>query len=52
MGARTGLEAISRVLADPGTAVPTLVRGTMALLVDEQAGPHLLCHAARQADIR
>jgi transposase len=35
VGARTGLEAISRVLADPGTAVPALIRGTMALLVDE-----------------
>ncbi len=35
VGARTGLETISRVLADPQTAVPTLIRGTMALLVDE-----------------
>ncbi len=35
VGARTGLETISRVLADPGTAVPALIRGTMALLVDE-----------------
>jgi transposase len=35
VGARTGLETISRVLADPGTPVPTLIRATMALLVDE-----------------
>ena len=34
-GARTGVEAISRVLADPGTAVSALIRSTMALLVDE-----------------
>jgi transposase len=35
VGARTGLEAISRVLADPGTAVPELIRGTARLLVEE-----------------
>lgn len=35
VGARTGLEAIARVLADPHTAVPALIRGTMALLVEE-----------------
>jgi transposase len=34
-GARTGLEAISRVLADPATAVPDLIRGTAKLLVEE-----------------
>lgn len=34
-GARTGLEAISRVLADPATTVPDLIRGTAKLLVEE-----------------
>lgn len=35
VGARTGLEAIARVLADPHTAVPTLIRAAMVLLVEE-----------------
>ena len=35
VGARTSLEAIARVLADPHTAVPALIRGTMTLLVEE-----------------
>lgn len=35
VGARTGIEAISRVLADPATAVPDLIRGTAKLLVEE-----------------
>jgi transposase len=35
VGARTGVEAISRVLADPNTAVPDLIRGTAKLLVEE-----------------
>jgi len=35
LGARTGIEAISRVLADPNTAVPDLIRGTAKLLVEE-----------------
>jgi transposase len=34
-GARTGVEAISRVLADPDSAVPTLIRRTLQLLVEE-----------------
>ena len=34
-GARTGIEVISRVLADPATAVPELIRGMAALLIDE-----------------
>ncbi len=34
-GARTGIEAISRVLADPHTVVPILIRGSMNLLVEE-----------------
>ncbi len=34
-GARTGLEAISRVLADPHSAVPTMIRGAMSLLLEE-----------------
>jgi len=34
-GARTGVEAISRVLADPNSAVPALIRGSMKLLVEE-----------------
>lgn len=32
VGARSGLEAISRVLADPNTAVPELIRGTASPL--------------------
>lgn len=35
MGARAGIEAISRVLADPGTAVSELIRGTDKLLIEE-----------------
>jgi transposase len=34
-GSRNGLEQISRVLADPHSAVPDLIRGTMKLLVEE-----------------
>ncbi|MCX7176488.1 MAG: IS110 family transposase [Proteobacteria bacterium] len=34
-GARTGVEAISRVLADPNSVVPGLIRGSMKLLVEE-----------------
>ncbi|WP_136413903.1 IS110 family transposase [Herbaspirillum sp. ST 5-3] len=34
-GSRNGLEQISRVLADPHSAVPNLIRGTMKLLVEE-----------------
>ncbi|MDH4284843.1 MAG: IS110 family transposase, partial [Gallionellaceae bacterium] len=34
-GSRTGVEQISRVLADPGSAVPLLIRNAMKLLVEE-----------------
>jgi len=34
-GSRVGVEQISRVLADPNSAVPMLIRGTMKLLVEE-----------------
>ncbi len=34
-GSRLGVEQISRALADPHAAVPTLIRGTMTLLVEE-----------------
>lgn len=34
-GARTGIEAISRVLADPGSPVPLLIHRSMQLLVEE-----------------
>ena len=34
-GARTGVEVISRVLADPNSPVPMLVRHSMKLLVEE-----------------
>lgn len=34
-GARLGLEQIARVLADPSSTIPELVRGTMKLLVEE-----------------
>lgn len=34
-GARTGIEAISRVLADPNSPVPMRVRRSMKLLVEE-----------------
>jgi transposase len=34
-GSRLGVEQISRVLADPHSAVPELIRGTMKLLVEE-----------------
>ena len=35
MGTRTGIEVVSRVLADPQTAIPDLIRGTARLLVEE-----------------
>jgi transposase len=34
-GSRTGIEQMSRVLADPASAVPVLIRGTMKLLIEE-----------------
>jgi transposase len=34
-GARLGVERIARVLADPHSAVPELIRGTMKLLIEE-----------------
>lgn len=34
-GARTGIEVIARVLADPQTGVPDLIRGTARLLLEE-----------------
>lgn len=34
-GSRLGVEQISRTLADPHASVPTLIRGTMTLLVEE-----------------
>ena len=34
-GARTGIETIARVLADPHSAVPLLIRESMKLLVEE-----------------
>jgi transposase len=34
-GARTGLEQIARVLAEPNSAIPDLLRPTMKLLVEE-----------------
>lgn len=34
-GSRNGIEQMSRVLADPNSAVPTLIRGTMKLLIEE-----------------
>ena len=44
-GARTGVESIARLLADPGTAIPELIRGSMKLLVEEIR----LLEAARRA---
>lgn len=35
VGSRLGVEQISRVLADPHSAVPELIRGTLRLLVEE-----------------
>jgi transposase len=34
-GSRTGVENIARVLADPNSAVPDMIRSTMKLLVEE-----------------
>jgi transposase len=34
-GSRVGVEQIARVLADPHSAVPALLRGTLALLIEE-----------------
>ena len=34
-GSRIGVEQISRVLADPQSAVPGLIRGTLKQLVEE-----------------
>jgi transposase len=35
VGSRTGVENIARVLADPNSAVPEMIRGTMKLMVEE-----------------
>jgi transposase len=35
VGSRIGIEQISRVLVDPATAVPTMLRETLKLLLDE-----------------
>lgn len=45
-GSRTGVENISRVLADPHSAVPDMIRGAMVLLVEE-----IRLHEARIAQI-
>jgi transposase len=34
-GARTGVEVMSRTLADPNSAIPILIRGSMKLLIEE-----------------
>lgn len=34
-GSRTGVEAMARALADPRSAIPELIRGSMKLLVEE-----------------
>ena len=34
-GSRTGVEAMARLLADPGSAIPELIRGSMKLLIEE-----------------
>jgi transposase len=34
-GARLGVEQVARILADPNSAVPELIRGTLKLLVEE-----------------
>ena len=34
-GARTGVEVMARTLADPGSPVPALIRGSMKLLIEE-----------------
>jgi transposase len=34
-GSRVGVESMARVLADPGSAIPGLIRGTMKLLIEE-----------------
>jgi transposase len=34
-GSRTGVEAMARLLADPNTAIPGLIRGSMKLLIEE-----------------
>ena len=34
-GSRTGVEAMARLLADPASAIPGLIRGTMKLLIEE-----------------
>lgn len=45
-GSRTGVENIARVLADPRSAVPEMIRGAMVLLVEE-----IRMHEARIAQI-
>lgn len=34
-GSHTGVEPIARLLADPGSAIPELIRGSMKLLIEE-----------------
>jgi hypothetical protein len=45
-GSRVGVEQISRVLADPTSAVPTLIRGTMRLLDVAPVLPDTVTHSA------
>jgi transposase len=45
-GSRTGVENITRVLADPHSAVPQMIRGTMMLMVEE-----IRLHEARIAQV-
>lgn len=45
-GSRTGVENIARVLADPQSAVPEMIRGAMRLMVEE-----IRMHEARIAQI-
>ena len=47
-GARLGVERIARVLADPHSAVPELIRGTMKLLVEEIRRLHAAAHHPRR----
>lgn len=59
VGARTGLEQIARVLADPASAIPGLIRGPMTLLLQEirlleacvQQLERALMEAARESPI-
>lgn len=47
-GSRTGVEAMARALADPRSAIPELIRGSMKLLIEESNHNKAACALANK----